>query len=124
MHIHHLNCGTIRPPGGVALIGTGGPFTRAPGVTHCVLAETDDGLLLVDTGFGMLDCLTPKFFVWLMISVAGWPRNPEETAVTSKPLFSRNKRRAPHRPDPLPLRPRRRAAGFPPRQGAHLSNRV
>ncbi len=81
MRLHHLNCGTINPPGGVALIGTGGPLTRAPGVTHCLLAETDDGLLLVDTGFGLLDCLAPKFFMRLMISISGWPRDPQETAV-------------------------------------------
>ncbi|WP_405492394.1 MBL fold metallo-hydrolase [Nocardia sp. NBC_00511] len=39
MRIHHLNCGTL----GFGL------------VDHCLLIETRDGLVLVDTGFG-LDC--------------------------------------------------------------------
>jgi glyoxylase-like metal-dependent hydrolase (beta-lactamase superfamily II) len=81
MRVHHLNCGTINVPGGVAITGTGGPLTRAPGVTHCILVETDDGLLLVDTGFGTRDCLVPTFFMRLMIAVSGWPRDLEETAV-------------------------------------------
>ncbi|GAB4459293.1 MAG: hypothetical protein Kow00120_27510 [Anaerolineae bacterium] len=35
MRLHHLNCGTIRVFGGVAMIGTGSLRTRAPGVIHC-----------------------------------------------------------------------------------------
>lgn len=38
--VHHLNCGTMRPPGGFTL------------VCHCLLLETPRGLCLVDTGFG------------------------------------------------------------------------
>jgi glyoxylase-like metal-dependent hydrolase (beta-lactamase superfamily II) len=48
MRIQHLDCGTLRPSGG-RLIG----FPRA--VCHCLLLETDQGLVLVDTGFGLRD---------------------------------------------------------------------
>jgi glyoxylase-like metal-dependent hydrolase (beta-lactamase superfamily II) len=48
MRIHHLDCGTLHPLGG-ALIG----FPHA--VCHCLLLETEDGLVLVDTGIGLAD---------------------------------------------------------------------
>jgi glyoxylase-like metal-dependent hydrolase (beta-lactamase superfamily II) len=44
--VHHLNCGTMNMPG-------------APMVCQVLLLETDNGLALVDTGFGSLDCLDP-----------------------------------------------------------------
>ncbi|WGL51166.1 MBL fold metallo-hydrolase [Nocardioides sp. BP30] len=44
MRVHHLNCGTMRPPLTPAL------------VAHVLLVETDTaGLVLVDTGFGVAD---------------------------------------------------------------------
>ncbi|OBK19331.1 MBL fold metallo-hydrolase [Mycobacterium asiaticum] len=46
MKVHHLNCGSMAPPG-------------TPLVCHVLLVETDQGLLLVDTGFGSLDCADP-----------------------------------------------------------------
>ncbi|KJK42504.1 hypothetical protein UK23_36895 [Lentzea aerocolonigenes] len=49
MKVHHLNCGTMRPPmvaGGI--------------VAHCLLIETDQGLVLVDTGFGTHEVTDPK----------------------------------------------------------------
>jgi len=48
MKVHHLNCGTMRPPlvaGGI--------------VAHCLLIETDQGLVLVDTGFGTHEVTNP-----------------------------------------------------------------
>lgn len=47
MKVHHLNCGTIKTPG-------------APMVCHVLLLETDRGLVLIDTGFGLLDCENPR----------------------------------------------------------------
>jgi glyoxylase-like metal-dependent hydrolase (beta-lactamase superfamily II) len=70
----------INVPAGAALIGTGGFFTPARGVTHCILAETDDGLLLVDTGFGTRDCLAPTLFMRLMLAMSGTHCDLEETA--------------------------------------------
>ncbi|SMF73444.1 MBL fold metallo-hydrolase [Streptomyces sp. Amel2xC10] len=48
MKVHHLNCGTMHPPGGLRL------------VCHVLLVETDAaGLVLVDTGFGLQDVAAP-----------------------------------------------------------------
>ena len=54
MIVHHLNCGTCCPVGGRLFDGTS---DSAVGhlVCHCLLIETDAGLVLVDTGFGMRD---------------------------------------------------------------------
>lgn len=55
MHIHHLDCGCMCPLGGALYDGfsTG---LRAHLVCHCLLLETaHDGLVLVDTGFGLRD---------------------------------------------------------------------
>lgn len=47
MRVHHLNCGTMNTPG-------------ARMVCHVLLVEADNGLVLVDTGFGSQDCLDPS----------------------------------------------------------------
>ena len=46
--IHHLNCASFHPP----LVGRM--------VTHCLLVERPDGLLLVDTGIGTADLADEK----------------------------------------------------------------
>lgn len=51
MRVHHLNCGTMHPPRGPVC------------VCHVLLVETDNGLVLVDTGFGIRDCADPKTHV-------------------------------------------------------------
>ncbi|HEX2113889.1 MAG TPA: MBL fold metallo-hydrolase [Alphaproteobacteria bacterium] len=60
MRIHHLSCGTMCPWGGRLMDGP----DRGPGpaelVCHCLLIETDgNGLVLVDTGFGLGDINEP-----------------------------------------------------------------
>jgi glyoxylase-like metal-dependent hydrolase (beta-lactamase superfamily II) len=55
VRIHHLNCGTLRPLGGRLVNGDRAPFLPARLVCHCLLVETDDALVLVDTGFGLED---------------------------------------------------------------------
>jgi len=80
MRVHHLNCGTLNLPLGVGFVGTGGLLTPARVVIHCVLVETDDGLLLVDTGFGTRDCIAPTPFMRVMMALGGHPRDLEETA--------------------------------------------
>ena len=47
MKVHHLNCGTMNMP-------------TAPMVCHVLLIETDNGLVLVDSGYGTDDCADPK----------------------------------------------------------------
>jgi glyoxylase-like metal-dependent hydrolase (beta-lactamase superfamily II) len=59
MRIHHLNCGTFCPWGGRLMDGVSrGVFGRL--VCHCLLLETDRGLVLVDTGLGRRDMLEPR----------------------------------------------------------------
>ncbi|MDP2312056.1 MAG: MBL fold metallo-hydrolase [Pseudomonadota bacterium] len=56
--IHHLNCGTLCPWGGSFVDGySDGLHARL--VCHCLLIETDEGLVLVDTGFGARDVAEP-----------------------------------------------------------------
>ena len=69
MRIHHLNCGLMEPLGGAIFDGVSGGAT-AKLACHCLLLETDQGLVLVDTGFGLKDVRHPHrrispFFVML-----------------------------------------------------------
>lgn len=58
MHIHHLNCGCMCPIGGALFDGFSRGLT-AHLVCHCLLVETNQGLVLVDTGFGLRDVRAP-----------------------------------------------------------------
>jgi glyoxylase-like metal-dependent hydrolase (beta-lactamase superfamily II) len=58
MRIHHLNCGCMCPLGGRLMDGFSRGLT-ARLVCHCLLVETDEGLVLVDTGFGCRDVEEP-----------------------------------------------------------------
>lgn len=60
MRIHHLNCGTLCPHGARLINGKGGLFEPGRVVCHCLLIETDDGLVLLDTGFGTEDTRNPR----------------------------------------------------------------
>lgn len=59
MKIHHLNCGTLCPLGARLLHGHGPWFGRGHLVCHCLLIESNDGLILVDTGLGTEDLHDP-----------------------------------------------------------------
>lgn len=50
MRIHHLNCGTLTPF-----------WPRVTAITYCLLIESTDGLILVDTGFGVADIEHPSW---------------------------------------------------------------
>src|SRR4051812_22586821 len=72
MHIHHLNCISDCPLGG-HLMGarTPGLITRAKLCCHCLAVETNGGVVLVDTGFGLRDVADPrsrlsKFFLMMV----------------------------------------------------------
>jgi glyoxylase-like metal-dependent hydrolase (beta-lactamase superfamily II) len=69
--IHHLNCGTLQPR-----------FPRMEGVTYCLLVETDQGLALVDTGFGCLDYAHPSPLMHFFLDLMGSPRDEKETALS------------------------------------------
>lgn len=68
MHIHHLNCGCMCPIGGPLFDGFSRGLT-ARLVCHCLLIETEQGLVLIDTGFGLRDIQAPhsrlsSFFIY------------------------------------------------------------
>ncbi|MFI5608474.1 MBL fold metallo-hydrolase [Amycolatopsis sp. NPDC051903] len=52
MRVHHLNTGTMTPFGGKLVDGRPGLLRRAELVCHCLLLETDTGLVLIETGMG------------------------------------------------------------------------
>lgn len=58
MRIHHLNCGCMCPFGGALFDGISQGLT-AHLVCHCLLVETQHGLVLIDTGFGNRDIEAP-----------------------------------------------------------------
>ncbi|KZB87321.1 MBL fold metallo-hydrolase [Amycolatopsis regifaucium] len=76
MKVHHLNCGTMRAPGGKLLDGQPGLLRRAEMVAHCLLIETGDGLVLVDTGFGRQGVARP----------GDWLGTPFTLMVGAKPV--------------------------------------
>jgi glyoxylase-like metal-dependent hydrolase (beta-lactamase superfamily II) len=60
MRIHHLSYGTMCPLGGGLWDGFSPPLGAATIVCHCLLLETEVGLVLVDTGFGLGDVTQPR----------------------------------------------------------------
>jgi glyoxylase-like metal-dependent hydrolase (beta-lactamase superfamily II) len=70
MTLHHLNCGTMRPY-----------FPRLRAIVYCLLLETDDGLAMVDTGFGFGDTTRPAPLMRLFKALLRNPRDQKETAV-------------------------------------------
>ncbi len=81
MQIHHLNCGTLHAFGFPRDDDSGGFFKRGHGVIHCLLVDTGDGLALVDTGWGVRDCIAPSPVVRQFAGFVGCPRDLNETAI-------------------------------------------
>lgn len=70
MKIHHLNCGTLRPI-----------LMDMEAVVYCLLVETGEKLVLIDTGFGTRDYSQPSPKMNFFLNWMGVPRDPEETAL-------------------------------------------
>ena len=70
MVIHHLNCGTLIAP-----------FVDIESIVYCLLVETTQGLVLVDTGFGTQDYLDPTLKLRFFLRYMGVPRDLNETAI-------------------------------------------
>ena len=81
MKIHHLNCGSFYLIGGVGLFGGQSFFKPQQGIIHCLLIETLEGLVLVDTGVGTRDCLSPSPFMRFMMYISGAVLDINECAV-------------------------------------------
>jgi len=64
MTIHFLNCGTMRPY-----------FPRVENGVTCFLVETNQGPVLVDTGFGTRDYLAPTKSMKIFLSLMRSPRD-------------------------------------------------
>ncbi|VWX61070.1 conserved hypothetical protein [Burkholderiales bacterium 8X] len=70
--IHHLDCISACPLGGRLMDGLSSSiFERGRLCCHCLLVETDMGLVLIDTGYGLRDFASPSsrlsgFFLRLM----------------------------------------------------------
>src|SRR3954451_16840299 len=60
MRIHHLNAISSCPLGGRWMDGRTTESIRGRLACHCLLVETNTGLVLVDTGFGLRDVATPR----------------------------------------------------------------
>jgi glyoxylase-like metal-dependent hydrolase (beta-lactamase superfamily II) len=60
MRVHHLSCGSLCPHGARLIHGEGRLLERANIVCHCLAIEAGEGLVLVDTGFGLEDAQSPR----------------------------------------------------------------
>lgn len=81
MRVHHLNCATLRPLGG-RLVNASGTRLTGRMVCHCLLVETGEGLVLVDTGIGLGDAMHPLGTLPRAFSLIARPVfDPAEAAV-------------------------------------------
>jgi glyoxylase-like metal-dependent hydrolase (beta-lactamase superfamily II) len=78
--VHHLNCATMRPRSERFIHGEGSWLARARMVAHCLLIETEDGLVLVDAGIGLADCADPSRLGGVFVNVVAPLLDPNETA--------------------------------------------
>lgn len=60
MKIHHLNCATCCPLGGHLMDGITPGIGRSKLVCHTLLVESEQGLILIDTGLGLRDVSHPR----------------------------------------------------------------
>ena len=79
--VHHLNCGTMCPRSSRFVTGRGGWAEDGRMICHCLLIETADGLVLVDTGVGMVDVENPKGIAAPLRAIVRPVLDREETAI-------------------------------------------
>lgn len=79
--VHHLNCGTMCPRGSKFVTGRGGWLEDGRMVCHCLLIESGEGLILVDTGIGTADVENPKGIAPVLRGIVRPRLAREETAV-------------------------------------------
>ena len=68
--IYHLNCGSLHPY-----------VPSIDSLVNCLLLESDDGYVLIDTGFGLADHLTPSKLMRVFTGLLRTPHDLEETAI-------------------------------------------
>jgi glyoxylase-like metal-dependent hydrolase (beta-lactamase superfamily II) len=69
------------PRGGRLFGGTGGPWSVAPMCCHCLLIESREGLILVDTGLGVEDIADPRRLGFAFVAAARPRLEVSETAL-------------------------------------------
>ena len=79
LKIHHINCGTMHPFGGRAVDGFSHGL-RARLVSHCWIVESNDGLVLVDTGFGEREITDHHFLSPMLRALLSPELTPNYTA--------------------------------------------
>ncbi|WP_326566505.1 MBL fold metallo-hydrolase [Amycolatopsis rhabdoformis] len=83
MRVRHLNCGTMTPLGGRLVDGRPGLLRRATLVCHCLLLESDTGLVLIETGMGTPAVTEPERWLGRRFLTLSRPvSRPDETAVS------------------------------------------
>jgi len=60
MRVHHLNCISGCPLGGLLMDGFTSDSIRGRLASHCLLVESADALVLIDTGYGLRDVADPR----------------------------------------------------------------
>lgn len=60
MRVHHMNCVTACPLGGYLMDGMSEDKLRGRLSSHCLLLETAESLVLIDTGYGLRDVHSPR----------------------------------------------------------------
>lgn len=80
MRIHHLSCATMCPVGRRLISGEGGFLESAEMCCHCLLIESNDGLVLVDTGLSSTE-LTGKGIPLALKAVLRPVLNPDHSAL-------------------------------------------
>lgn len=81
LRVHHLNCGTMCPYGRRLMAGEGGLLDTAEMCCHCLLIETAQGLVLVDSGLGTDDVRTPARLGRPFVALIRPQLREEETAL-------------------------------------------
>lgn len=82
MRIHHLDCGSLHPFPRPLVNGRGAPWQAGRLVCHCLLVETAETLVLVDTGLGTPEVADPRSALGLPFVLLTRPAcRPEQTAV-------------------------------------------
>ncbi|HTB69660.1 MAG TPA: MBL fold metallo-hydrolase [Solirubrobacteraceae bacterium] len=81
MNVHHLGCGTMCPHGRKLINGEGSVFEKARLICHCLLLEAADGLVLIDTGFGLDDARNKRQLGALFNALVAPRPQARETAI-------------------------------------------
>lgn len=96
MKIHHLNCGSFCPSCKKLWQGTGSWLESASMCCHCLAIETNDGVVLVDTGFGVQDVVNPKHLGVMFRTLMQPQLKLQETALFQLDQLGYNRRDVRH----------------------------